>query len=161
MIKVIDGTLVPECVQVIRESFLTVAEEFGLTQENAPRFTAFSTDENRLFYQLDVQQRLMAAWVDSDGKIIGFYSLFPQSDRECELGSLCVLPEHRHLGIGSRLLEDSFSRAKKAGFSQMKISIIQENERLRRWYESKGFEHTSTEKFDFFPFTCGYLQRKL
>ncbi|MBP8593491.1 MAG: GNAT family N-acetyltransferase [Ruminococcus sp.] len=161
MIIVIDRTHIPECVQVIRKSFLTVAEEFGLTTENAPRFTAFATDENRLFYQLDVQQRLMVAWVDEDGKIIGFYSLIPQSDEECELGSLCVLPEHRHKNIGSRLLEDSFSRAKNAGFSQMKISIIEENSQLRQWYEGKGFVHTSTEKFDFFPFTCGYLRRKL
>lgn len=26
----------------------TVAEEFGITEENAPRFTAFATDEGRL-----------------------------------------------------------------------------------------------------------------
>ena len=28
---------------------------------------------------------------------------------------------------------------------------------LRKWYERNGAVHTGTEKFDFFPFTCGYL----
>ena len=30
------------CVLLIRESFNTVAQEFGFTPENAPRFTAFA-----------------------------------------------------------------------------------------------------------------------
>ena len=161
MIRIIDRTNIPECVQVIRKSFTTVAEEFSLTVENAPRFTAFSTDEERLFYQLDVQQRLMAAWFGENEEIIGFYSILMKNEQECELGSLCVLPEHRHRRIGTLMLADAFSRAKNAGFSKMNISIIEENTRLRQWYESKGFVHISTEKFEFFPFTCGYLQREL
>ena len=43
MIKQINKTDIPECVKVIKESFLTVANEFGFTIENAPRFTAFAT----------------------------------------------------------------------------------------------------------------------
>ena len=42
---------IPECVNVIRSSFKTVADEFGFTAINAPRFTAFATDEGRLWYQ--------------------------------------------------------------------------------------------------------------
>ena len=161
MIRIIDRTDIPECAEVIRKSFLTVAKEFGLTRENAPRFTAFSVNEERLLYQLDVQERLMVGWEDKNGRLIGFYSILPKNDTECELGSLCVLPEFRNNRIGTMLLADSFSRAKKAGFSQMNISIIEENSRLRKWYEDKGFVHTDTEKFDFFPFTCGYLSREL
>ena len=36
------------CAQLIRESFRTVAEEFGFTSENAPRFTAFAVTQERL-----------------------------------------------------------------------------------------------------------------
>ena len=43
MIKKIGNQNIPECVEVIRSSFLTVATEFGFTEENAPRFTAFAT----------------------------------------------------------------------------------------------------------------------
>lgn len=52
MIKVVDVKDITECVNVIRESFLTVANELGFTEENAPRFTAFATTEERLLLQL-------------------------------------------------------------------------------------------------------------
>ena len=41
------------------------------------------------------------------------------------------------------------------------IGIVEENQPLRRWYERFGFIHTGTEKFDFFPFTCGYMEKQL
>ncbi len=43
----------------------------------------------------------------------------------------------------------------------MKLSIVEENTVLRRWYESLGAVHTGTETFDFFPFTCGYMRIEL
>ena len=48
MIRTIRETELAECVKVIRESFATVAEAFGLSPENAPRFTAFATTLERL-----------------------------------------------------------------------------------------------------------------
>ena len=48
-----------ECVGVIRSAFKTVADEFGFTEENAPRFTAFATDENRIRYQFLNEKRPM------------------------------------------------------------------------------------------------------
>lgn len=51
LIKKIEKKDIPECVKVIRESFHTVAEEFGFTVENAPGFTAFATTEERLVKQ--------------------------------------------------------------------------------------------------------------
>lgn len=44
---------IPEAVEVIRESFATVAAELGLTEENAPRFTAFAMSGERLRWQLE------------------------------------------------------------------------------------------------------------
>ena len=72
-----------------------------------------------------------------------------------------MLPEYRHRGFGKELLNDSFVRAKGFGRSVLKIGIVEENKVLRKWYESNGFVHTGTKKFDFFPFTCGYLQKEL
>ncbi len=43
----------------------------------------------------------------------------------------------------------------------MKIGIVEENVTLHKWYEVYGFVHTGTEKFDFFPFTCGYMERNI
>ena len=52
MIREIDGNDIAECVDVIRRSFYTVAEELGFTIDNAPRLTAFATTQDRLLYQL-------------------------------------------------------------------------------------------------------------
>ena len=52
MIQEVNEKDIPECVKVIRESFATVANEFGFTIENAPKFTAFATTEERLRWHL-------------------------------------------------------------------------------------------------------------
>ena len=43
----------------------------------------------------------------------------------------------------------------------MNIGIVEENTKLRKWYEQNGAVHTGTKKFDFFPFTCGYMVKEL
>lgn len=148
------------CVQVIRESFGTVAAEFGLTQENAPRFTAFAVTAERLEAQWRDPRRTMYVY-EAQGEIAGYASLLSLEDGGCELNHLCVLPAQRHRGIGGRLLEHAFSEARRLGRFRMEIGIVEENRKLRRWYEGHGFAHTGTKKFDFFPFTCGYMEKKL
>ena len=43
----------------------------------------------------------------------------------------------------------------------MKIGIVEENQVLRKWYEKLGFVHVGMQKFEFFPFTCGYMEKAL
>lgn len=47
------------------------------------------------------------------------------------------------------------------GCTQMEIGIVEENRRLRAWYEAHDSVHTATKNFDFFPFICGYMRKKL
>ena len=84
-----------------------------------------------------------------------------QNEKECELNNLCVLEEYRHKKIGEQLLEHAFVEAGKMGCTQMNIGIMEENVKLRKWYEDHGAEHIGTEKYDFFPFTCGYMKKML
>ena len=150
----------PECVQVIQNAFKTVADQYGFTIENAPRFTAFSINEHRLKQQLCVEKRPMYVFL-LDGKMVGYYSLALLSEKEIELNNLSVLPEYRHNKIGTKLLQDCFERARKLGAEKIKIGIVEENTVLRAWYEKNGFYHTCTQKFDFFPFICGYMEKKI
>lgn len=160
MIQTVSDHNIKECVFVIKESFLTVADEFGFTIENAPRFTAFATTEQRLSWQLNNEKRPMYAFI-VDGSIVGYYSLALQENKECELNNLCVLPRFRHQGIGEKLLFHSFQTARDLGCLKMNIGIVEENQILKKWYESFGFKHIRTQKFDFFPFTCGYMELML
>lgn len=159
MIKEISRNDIEQCANVIRESFRTVADEFGFTEENAPRFTAFAATAERLDWQLSCEHRLMYACYEND-RIIGYYSLL-QGGQECELNNLCVLPEYRHKKLGKKLLENAFDKARDMDCKKMNIGIVEENQILRKWYESYGFIHTGIKKFDFFPFTCGYLVKEL
>ena len=96
-----------------------------------------------------------------DGKIVGYYSLFLHDNKECELNNLCVLPVYRHIILVHILLEHAFDSARKMNCKKMNIGIVEENQVLRKWYENYGFLHIGTEKFDFFPFTCGYMVKEL
>ena len=72
-----------------------------------------------------------------------------------------MLPEYRHEHIGEKLINDAFDRAKALDCIKMNIGIVEENTILRNWYEMLGFQHIGTKKFDFFPFTCGYMEKGL
>ena len=160
MIKEVNEKDIAECVKVIKESFSTVANEFGFTVENAPRFTAFATTEERLMWHLLGEQRPMYAFYDGE-TIVGYYSLLLQENNECELNNLCVIPSYRHHGIGEALLKSAFDVARALGCKTMNIGIVEENKVLRKWYETFDFVHIGTKKFDFFPFTCGYMKKSL
>ena len=110
--------------------------------------------------ELEVEKRPMYVFL-LDGKIVGYYSLALLSKKEIELNNLSVLPEYRHNKIGTKLLQDCFERARKLEAEKIKIGIVEENAVLRSWYERYGFYHTGTQKFDFFPFICGYMEKKI
>ena len=160
MIKQVKIEEIPLCVGVIKRAFGTVALEFGFTAENAPRFTAFAISKDRLLWQFNNEDRVMWSYWDND-RIVGYYSVKFLGDGTAELNNLAVLPEYRHRGIGGKLLDHAFSVCRDRRVCLMKIGIVEENRVLRHWYESYGFEHTGVEKLDFFPFTCGYLEKKL
>ena len=64
MIKEVNEHDIPECVKIIKESFITVANELGFTVENAPKFPAFATTEDKLKWQLLGEHRPMYAFYD-------------------------------------------------------------------------------------------------
>lgn len=160
MIRSVKRCEIDKCVEVIRKSFLTVAREYGLTMENAPRFTAFATTAERLEQQYE-EGRPMYGYFDEEGRLLGYYSLQMQGNGECELNNLCVLPEYRHGHIGEALFLHALMTADDKDCKKMNIGIVEENQRLRLWYEKLGAKHIGTEKFDFFPFTCGYLEKDI
>ena len=146
------------CLDVIRQSFKTVADDFGLTYENCPGHTSFITPDV-LDAQMNRGWHMYALYAEED--IIGYMSVSKESDGSCELHNLAVLPEYRHNGFGKLLLDHAKEAVKSLGGNTIKISIIEENTVLKNWYIANGFVHTGTKKFDHLPFTSGYLEIKL
>lgn len=160
MIRAVEYGDIPECVNVIRKSFQTVADEFGINIENAPRFTAFATTEERLFWHFEQEHRPMFVFCNDD-KIVGYYSLYERDTESCELSNLAVLYEYRHNGIGKQLLDHAIETSKNHGYRVLNFSIVEENAVLKKWYEKNGAVSLYRNKFDFFPFNCGYMEIKL
>ena len=147
-----------ECLDVIHRSFKTVADEFGLTQENCPKHTSFipiyflTTQMNWGWYMFALYH---------EEKIIGYMSLSKESDTIYELHNLAILPKYRHNGFGKNLLDYAKQTVKSLGGNIIKIGIIEESTILKKWYEANGFVHMGTKKFDHLPFTSGYLEYRL
>ena len=144
-----------EAARVVRGAFATVAAGFGLTRENCPTNGAFLPD-GRLDAQFDAGVRMAGAF---DGDVmIGFAALDLSDAEKPELEKLSVLPQSRHQGAGKLLVGWAAEQARAAGAAALRIGIIEENVRLRAWYEGLGFVHTGTRVFAHLPFTVGFME---
>ena len=158
IIQVDDKSHLNICLEIIRNSFITVAEELGLTENNCPSHTAFITidklekqfNEGRpmfLFYKEDIP--------------VGYFSLAKCSDEVWELNNLAVLPEYRRLGIGKAMVDYAVETVENYGGNKISIGTIEENTTLKNWYLKLGFNHISTRMFEHLPFTVGFMELNL
>lgn len=155
VIHEVDKHELQECLEVIHQSFGTVAEQFGLTRENCPKHTSF-IPISFLETQMDWGWHMYALYAGK--KIIGYMSLSKEGDDTYELHNLAILPEYRHKGFGRLLLDHAKAVVKSLDGSRIKIGIIEESTVLKNWYIANGFVHIGTKKFDHLPFTSGYLE---
>ena len=143
-------------VQVIRDSFATVASEFGLTSENSPSNSAF-IDKDELLKMRENGNVMFGAFDCS--RQVGFVSLKKASEKLYYLEKLAVLPDSRHLGIGKTLMDFSFEFVKGANGKTVSVGIIDENTRLKNWYIDYGFRETEIKRFPHLPFTVCILEK--
>jgi ribosomal protein S18 acetylase RimI-like enzyme len=146
------------CAGVIRRAFLTVAEEFGLTPENAPTNGAFLKTERLV---TEREKGFLQYGLFSGDDVIGYMQLEKAGGGTYYVEKLAVLPEKRHVGCGRRLLDFAASKVRALGGRKIGIAIIEENTRLKNWYAAYGFVHTGTKKYDHLPFTVGFMELAL
>lgn len=158
MIRQIERDEIKVCLQVIRKSFGTVEKEFSLTKENCPGNACFMKVE-KLYKQYD-EGRPMFAYLDND-IIVGYFSLRKNNSGSFELNNLAVLVEYRHKDYGREMVIFAMDKVREMGSNKMTIGLIEESTRLRKWYSSLGFIHTSTRKYKHLPFKVGFMKIRL
>jgi ribosomal protein S18 acetylase RimI-like enzyme len=162
MIQVVDvkqSRVLREAGALVRRSFATVADEYRLTPANCPAHPAFQTDED-LLGKINRPGAVCFGAYQRD-TLAGFVALLPQKRNAMELTRLCVAPEYRRREIGSFLLEYALAYAQKQGARKIVISVIDENRRLKAWYQGFGFVAIGRRRAPGLPFVVGDLVRTL
>ncbi len=145
-------------VNLIRGSFATVAEQFDLNENDNPRCTSFYTEKR---VKGDFDNGIRYYILQRDGKAVGSVGMETADEELCYLMRLSVLPEYRGQGLGEKLVRYIFGLAQKAGLKRIRIGVIEEDVRLKKWYEKFGFAQIKTQQFDYLPFLAAFMEAKI
>lgn len=149
-----------QAFHVIRQSFAVVAEDFGLTKENAPTNPAFISYEQFCTY---FEKDIVLYGLSKDDAIVGCVAIEKSSRNEhCYfIERLAVLPEEQHQGYGKRLLDWAVQAVRDRRGNRVEIGIISEHAVLKKWYLDYGFFITGTKRFEHLPFEVCFLSMDL
>ena len=157
-IRDVTGEPLEPNADIIRRSFQTVADEMGITPENAPRFTSFITagilgetrDRGAVFYGLF-----------TEGKQAGFVAVEQEADGNWFLKRLAILPDYRNGGFARQLIDRVIDHVKNRGAEKLHIGIVNEQTVLKDWYIGMGFREYRVFEIPRLPFTVCLLNREL
>lgn len=155
-IRQLDPGQMLDAVQVIRQSFRTVADAFGLTSENCPSHPAFLAEE-QLRAQVAGGLRLFGYYAGD--VLAGVVGIAPMNLREFSIEKLAVLPAYRHRRIGAKLMIFACEQIVREGGEKACIGIVDENTVLKQWYAGQGFTATEIKRFPHLPFTVCFMEK--
>jgi N-acetylglutamate synthase-like GNAT family acetyltransferase len=147
-----------DITEIINVSFMTVANEYGLTKENAPTFPAF-IEQNVI--ENDIKNGLKIFGYKKNNKIIGCAGYTKHTDEIYKIKRLAVLPKYRHRGIGKNLLQNIERKIRMADGKIAEVHIVNENEQLKKWYTKKKYEEIRIEKINGLPFEVCIMQKRI
>jgi len=156
MIKPISKSDLPDCLNVFHRGYETVAVEFGLTEENCPDRGRASLPMEKLASEFESGTAMFGCYVGDE--MVGYLGMKMMGAGVCGLDDIIVLPEYRHNGYGKELLDFCKRRAKEFGAGKIRLGMIDDNKRLRKWYEDNGFVNVGYKKYEGAPFTVGKME---
>jgi len=152
--KVTENDLI-NCLEVFHKGYETVAVEFGLTEDNCPDRGRASLPFDKLLKEYEDGTDMYCYEINS--KIVAFLGM-NYTDNKYKLDDIIVLLEYRGKGIGNELLKFCKDKANKGGVKEIHLGMIDDNTRLKNWYEKNGFENVELVNYDGAPFTVGYMK---
>lgn len=149
---------ISQITNVIRRSYATVAERYGLTPSNCPKHPSNCSSS---WIDSDIARGVKYYVIESDNEIIGCMALEKASEQTCYLERLAVIPEKRNNGVGSFLVNDFIKKASGIGVNTVGIGIISKQDDLRKWYQKIGFIETGQKSFEHLPFDVAFLEYRI
>jgi len=155
-----DHLAVKKSLSVLHKSFVTVADEFGLTSKNSPTNPAFISEER---FRDNLKKGVEFYLYYSKGKPVGCVAIEKAKGQNdlFYIERLGVIPENRHRNIGKKLMEFATRKIVEQGGKCISIGVIDENQLLKEWYRLQGFKEKKVEEFDHLPFTVCFMERRL
>lgn len=141
------------CLNVIINSFKTVADKLNITNENCPGNSAY-LELNDLNNYFDKGYKFYGLFKK---ELIGCIVVEKKSDVRYKIRLLSVLEENRHEGFGKILIEFVENLVIPLGCKKIQLGMIYENRVLRDWYESLGFEIEKIKKYRKNDFKVAYM----
>jgi len=89
-------------------------------------------------------------------RIVGFASVGPSKDDDApvgtgELSSLYIEEDVAGTGIGRALMDAAMTFARKAGYRELTLWVLERNSRARRFYEAAGLRPDGSAKQEMHP----------
>ena len=156
MIKQIGKNDLQKCLEIFHIGYETVAVEFGLTDENCPDRGRASLPFEKLVEEFE-NGTIMYGYYSND-KLVGFMGIKMHENNVLKLNDIIVLPDFRKLGYGKKLLNYCKDKAKELGANKIQLGMIDNNKRLRKWYEENGFVNIGYKNYEGAPFTVGRME---
>ncbi|MCL2050561.1 MAG: GNAT family N-acetyltransferase [Lachnospiraceae bacterium] len=158
MIRTIEMRDLPDCLDIFHKGYETVAVEFGLTDENCPDRGRASLPMEKLVSEFDSGTKMFGYF--SDDKLVGFLGM-KIKEEFLKLDDIIIHPEYRGRGYGKELLDFCKLKANEFGKSTIELGMIDDNTRLKKWYENNGFINIGHKKYENAPFTVGRMRYTL
>ena len=155
LIRQLEKDDLEESLQIIRQSFATVAEQFSLTEQNCPSNGAFLQYERLL---QDYEKGNCMFGLFSGGKLCGFVAICRLNENLYSIEKLAVPPEYRKAGYGSMLVDYAKEYIKKQSANTVTIGIMDHHTALKNWYIKRGFIETGTKAYPHLPFTVCFME---
>ena len=84
--------------------------------------------------------------------------LVPVSKEQIMLGRIVVLPEYRHKGMGTLVVQEAEKWAKEQGF---KVSVLESRDNKTHFYETMGYVADYSSKKVVATFPCYRMEKSL
>ena len=139
---------------LVSESNKDVAVKFRLNSENCPKHPSFCTEA---WVRADLARGERYFILEENSKAIACVAYERPNEEIAYLNRLSVLPSHRGMGIGARLVQFIVELATSASVKTVSIGVIGEHADLQRWYSKLGFKTGALKRFPHLPFSVQYM----
>ena len=149
----------PMCLEALHAAFGESAARFGYTKESYPSSGAYITLDQLIeakrkgvhMYAACVEGGLVAGYVQLEKIEAGVYAF----------RRFAVLPEYQKLGIGRALVSHCRDRAALYGGKKLTLVMINDNQKLKEFYQSNGFKTVEVRNDGAYPFEYAIMELEL